>query len=121
MPHQKDDVVRIVNAGRQVSPMIAPYVGSEAIVLEVGEQPGMYVVEIDTGRGVDRGGQIGPRFVVTEKMVVPEVTTAMIEAADKAFRDYEGSLPAGSSGVLHMTEALATSIYRAMRRARFER
>lgn len=116
-----DDVVRLVAIKPGTS--IESYLGSEGRVVDKHPELPLYTVELDVGRAnVDRAGQLGPRFIVREDHLDPEVTEKMIEAAVNAFAEYEASLPAdGETGVSNMSDELARIVYRAMRAARFER
>lgn len=121
MPFAPDDIVRIIAV--EPGSMVESYLGCEGRVLS--KHPGLplYEIEIDAGRATpDRGGQLGPRFILKEAQLDPDVTPAMLTAAAETFAEYECTLPAdGMTGVASMTEALATAIYRAMRAARFKR
>ena len=116
MPFQPDDIVRIVKVDSTTQ--IASYLGAEAIVIsQHGDDP-IYMIEIDVGRNfADRGGQRGPRFIVKEDYIAPDVTEKMIEAAERIVDAYREENPAMDT----FGEAELYDIYRAMRAARFER
>lgn len=116
MPFQPDDIVRIVKVDSTTQ--IASYLGAEAVVIsQHGDDP-IYMIEIDVGRNFsDRGGQRGPRFIVKEDYIAPDVTEKILEAAARAEGDYVEKFGAGN----FVVDDLFRAIYRAMRAARFER
>lgn len=114
--HKPGDVVRIVGVGKSVIPAILPYVGLEAIVRER-TPDGLYMIEVDLARGLDRGGQLGPRFFANDDMLIPEITERMLEAGDRIVEEHRDRNP--SMDIFGESEIKA--IYRAMRAARFER
>lgn len=119
MTYQPNDIVRIIRC--DPGAMIGSFVGCEAVVLEAHhDKPGLYAVEIDLGRiRPDRGGQMGPRFIVREDMIEPDVTEAMIAAAIDTFERTETRLEDASACASYAE--LARRTYRAMRAARLKR
>lgn len=115
--YKKDDVVRIVRC--DPGAMIGPYLGSEGVVVDASEdKPGLYMVELDIGRAQpDRGGQMGPRFIVREDMIEPDVTEAMLKAAAKVAGIWDDKQDIGT-GSIESEVGLFRDIYRAMRAAR---
>src|SRR6185437_2649870 len=110
MRHKTGDVVRIIT-NRTKTPtgdiptMIHPYVGNEAVIEHVDEERKFYRIRllVPLSRGLIR-------FNVTDRMIEPEVTEAMLAAAEKA----SDALESDSWNDRH------TVIYQAMRGARFK-
>lgn len=116
MPYKPDDIVRVI--GVRPGTMIESYLGSEGrVIAQRGDDP-LYLVELDVGRAnVDRGGQLGPRFICREEDLLPEVTVKMIEAAATAESAYMDECDGGGFD----PDEHVRRMYRAMRAARFER
>lgn len=107
-----DDIVRVI--GVVPGTMIESYLGSEGRVIDMHPKLPLYTVELDVGRrNIDRGGQLGPRFVVKEEHLDPDVTEKMIEAGLDLLPD---AIPYWDD-----QKKIVAAIYRAMRAARFER
>jgi hypothetical protein len=110
----QDEVVRLIAV--DPTTMLAPYLGQEGRIVDHLPESGLYIVEFDVGRATpDRGGQLGPRFVVKDEWLDPEVTEKM-QAAAKMVIEAAAAL----TGFVD-DAAVAADVYRAMRRARFER
>ena len=107
MPFKPDDIVRVIAV--EPGAMISSYLGAEGRVLSKHPELPLYEIELDAGRATpDRGGQLGPRFIVKENCLDPDVTKQMIAAVRKLVDNALG-------------DAMIVGIYRAMREARFKR
>lgn len=116
MPFEPEDIVRIIAV--EPGSMVASYLGSEGRVLSKHPDLPLYEIELDAGRATPaRGGQLGPRFIVKEAHLAPDVTEQMIEAGEAVVDQHRRANP--SMDIFGDAEIKA--IYRAMRAARFDR
>lgn len=114
MAYEPEDLVRVIAV--KPGSMIESYLGYEGRVIGKHLEHPLYEIELDVGRAnVDRAGQLGPRFIVREDQLDPDVTEKMIEAARAPFADDPNHL------LTEDFDVVVTKVYRAMRAARFER
>lgn len=110
--YQQGDVVRIVReSAKAMGTPIRSYIGQEAVIMTTpGAEGRFYDVAIDVPvRSATLGGALqAPRFLVTADMIEPDVTKAMLRAAVE-------------TGAECTCEECLTILYRAMRKARFDR
>jgi len=124
--YQPRDIVRIVAADARTPSgmMIRSYIGQEAKVLGKHPEHDLYEIELDVPRrpAVFGGPLEPPRFIVAATMIEPDVTSAMLDVADKILDEQIGA-DAWWSDDEHRNQAarmeIGAELYRAMRAARF--